>query len=58
MGEWYLMFALAAAVVAILAILTDISRADLLWWWLGFIALQFAFGWGLPFAGPSWGRKQ
>jgi hypothetical protein len=42
------MFALAAAVVALLAILDVATKADLLWWWLGLIALHFAFGWSLP----------
>jgi hypothetical protein len=51
------MFALAAAVVALLAILDVATKADLLWWWLGFMALQFAFGWGLPFGAPTWGRR-
>lgn len=41
-------FALCAAVVALLAILNIASGAELLWWWLGFIALHFAFGWPLP----------
>lgn len=51
------MFALAAAIVALLAIL-EVANADkLLWWWLMFIALHFAFGWGLPIPGPPWGRR-
>ena len=36
------LFALAAAVVAVIAIVQDFGA--LLWWWLGFIALHFAFG--------------
>lgn len=46
------MFALAAAVVALLAILDVATKADLLWWWLGFIALHLAFSIGIP-----WPRK-
>jgi hypothetical protein len=51
------MFALAAAVVALLAIL-DVGHAEWMWWWLLLIALHFAFGWGLPFVGgpPPWDR--
>lgn len=41
------MFALAAAVVAVLALL-DVGHAEWMWWWLLFIALHFAFGWGVP----------
>jgi hypothetical protein len=51
-------FALAAAVVAALAILDLAEGAELLWWWLGFIALHFATGWATPVVVP-WrrGRK-
>lgn len=41
-------FALCAAGVALLAILDIAEGAELLWWWLGFIALHFAVGWSLP----------
>jgi hypothetical protein len=41
-------FAFCAAVVALLAILDVAEDAELLWWWLGFIALHFAVGWTLP----------
>lgn len=39
------MFALAAAVVAILACFGVGSQQLMLWIWLGLIALHFAFGW-------------
>lgn len=52
------MFALAAAVVALLAILDVAEDAELLWWFLGFLALHFAFGWGLPFGPPPWSRNR
>lgn len=50
-------FALAAAVVALLAILDVAEGAELLWWWLGFIALHFAFGWALPLVAPTFRRR-
>lgn len=50
------MFALAAAIVALLALL-GVGVENLMWWWLLFIALHFAFGWGLPIPGPRWGRR-
>jgi hypothetical protein len=52
-------FALAAAVVALLAILDLAEGAELLWWWLGFIALHFATGWATPVVVVPWrrGRK-
>jgi hypothetical protein len=39
------MFALAAAIVAVLALFGIASFQFMLWFWLGFIALHFAFGW-------------
>ena len=45
-----IMFALAAAVVAILALFDVGTQTTMLWFWLCFIALHFAFGWW-PFAG-------
>jgi len=38
------MFALAAALVALLALLGVWTTGQMLWLWLGFIALHFAFG--------------
>lgn len=38
------MFAIAAAIVALLAIVGVGSQELMLWIWLGFIALHFAFG--------------
>lgn len=49
------MFALAAAVVALLAIL-DVGNAEWMWWWLLLIALHFAFGLGIGW--PAWGRRR
>jgi hypothetical protein len=48
-------FALAAAIVAVLALFGIASFQFMLWFWLGFIALHFAFGWG-PIAQP-WTRR-
>jgi hypothetical protein len=53
------MFALAAAVVAALFLLDVITNAETaLWLWLLFIALQFAFGWGLPIGQPAWTSRR
>lgn len=52
------MFALAAAIVALLALLDVGNDRDLTWWWLMFIAAHFAFGWGLPIPGPPWGQRK
>lgn len=51
------MFALAAAVVALLAILEAVDSNKLMWWWLMFIALHFFYPWGPPLPGPRWGRR-
>jgi hypothetical protein len=48
-------FALCAAVVAALAILDVVEGAELLWWWLGFVALHFATGWSVPLV--IWRRR-
>lgn len=50
------MFALAAAIVALLALLG--VGEDMMWWWLMFIAFHFAFGWGLPIPGPPWAVRR
>lgn len=42
------MFAIAAAVVALLALLGIGGHEFMMWLWLGFIALHFAFGPVLP----------
>ena len=39
------MFALLAAIVAVLALFSVGTTQVMLWFWLGFIALHFAFGW-------------
>jgi hypothetical protein len=53
------MFAFAAAVVAALFLLDVITNAETaLWLWLLFIALQFAFGWGLPIGQPAWTSRR
>ena len=39
------LFAIAAAIVAVIAIvITGLNASALLWFWLGFIALHLAFG--------------
>jgi len=38
------MFAIAAAVIAVLALFGIGTQTMMLWLWLGFIALHFAFG--------------
>lgn len=49
------MFALAAAVVAVLALFGISSFQIMLWWWLLFVALHFAFGW--LFIPQPWARQ-
>jgi len=39
------MFALAAAVVGVLALFGIGTQTQMLWFWLIFVALHFAFGW-------------
>jgi len=50
------MFAIAAAVIAVLAIFGVGTQTTMLWCWLGFMALHFAFGW-FPLSGPPIVRR-
>lgn len=50
------MFALCATIVCVLALFGISTFQVMLWWWLLFVALHYAFGW--LFIPQPWTRRQ